>query len=334
MSDPVVSGQSYANSDFSKKLSKFTKENMAIVAILLMSVVFTFTSPYFLSWENWKNILLQTSTVSIAAMGQAIVLLTGNFDLSLGRNVAFTSCLGAILMKSTELSPTEMNPWLVIGIMLAMGTLIGLFNGLLTAYAGLPAFIATLGLQNVCYGMAKVITNATPIATFSDEIAFFGRGYLGPVPYCVIIMIALYVLAQFLSTQTRLGRNIYAVGGSKEAAFFSGINVKKYTCLAFVIAGFLASLSGVVLMSRLNSVAITNGQGYEFDAVIGSIIGGISLTGGKGKIVGTMFGSIFFITLFNGMAQLHVDPFVQDVLKGVVLLAAIGLDVLRNRKRA
>ncbi len=334
MSEPAVYAPNNATSDFKQKLSQFTKENMAIVAIVLMSIVFTFTSPYFLSWENWKNILLQTSTVSICAMGQAIVLLTGNFDLSMGRNVAFTSCLGAILMKSTAISPGETNPWLAIAIMLAVGTLIGLCNGVLTAYAGLPAFIATLGLQNVCYGLAKVITNATPIATFPEEIAFFGRGYLGPVPWCVIIMIALYGIAQFLSTQTRLGRNIYAVGGGKEAAFFSGINVKKYICLSFVIAGFLAAFSGVVLMSRLNSVAITNGQNYEFDAVIGSIIGGISLTGGKGRIIGTMFGSIFLITLFNGMAQLHVDPFVQDVLKGVVLLAAIGLDVFRNRKRA
>ncbi|MDR1619326.1 MAG: ABC transporter permease [Clostridiales bacterium] len=307
---------------------------MAIIAILIMSVVFTLTSPYFLTWENWKNILLQTSTVSVAAMGQAIVLLTGNFDLSLGRNVAFTSCLGAILMKSTALSPNIWNPWVVILIMLAMGTLIGLCNGVLTAYAGLPAFIATLGLQNVCYGLAKLITNATPIATFPNSIAFFGRRYFGPMPWCVLIMIGLYILAQFLSTKTRLGRNIYAVGGGKEAAFFSGINVKKYTCLGFVIAGFLASFSGVILMSRLNSVAITNGQGYEFDAVIGSIIGGVSLAGGKGKIIGTLFGSIFLITLFNGMAQLHVDPFVQDVLKGFVLLAAIGLDVFRNRKRA
>jgi ribose/xylose/arabinose/galactoside ABC-type transport system permease subunit len=147
-------------------------------------------------------------------------------------------------------------------------------------------------------------------------------------------MIGLYILAQFLSTKTKLGRNIYAVGGGREAAFFAGINVKRYTFIAFVIAGVLASFSGVVLMSRLNSVAITNGQGYEFDAVIGSIIGGISLTGGKGKLVGTMFGSIFLITLFNGMAQLHVDPFMQDVLKGVVLVAAITMDVLRNRKRS
>ncbi len=323
--------QTEGRTDLLKKLSQFSKEYMAIVAILLLSLVFSLTSPYFMTWENWKNILLQTSTVSVAAMGQAIVLLTGNFDLSLGRNVAFTSCLAAVLMKDPQFM---WNPWLVILIMLLVGTLIGLLNGVLTAYCGLPAFIATLGLQNVCYGLAKLITNATPIATFPDSIAFFGRGYLGPIPYCVIIMIALYVLAQFISTKTRLGRNIYAVGGGREAAFFSGIDIKKYTCLSFIIAGGLAAFSGVILLSRLNSVAITNGQNYEFDAVIGSIIGGISLTGGKGKIIGTLFGSIFLITLFNGMAQLHVDPFVQDVLKGIVLLAAIGLDVFRNRKRA
>jgi ribose transport system permease protein len=336
MSQPQVSTvtQIRARTNLVEMFSKFSKEYMSIVGIILMSIVFTITSQWFMTWDNWKNILLQSSTVSICALGQAIVLLTGNFDLSLGRNVAFSSCLGAVLMKDIAFGPEGMNPWLVILIMLTVGAFLGTLNGWLTAYVGLPAFIATLGTQNMCYGLAKVITNATPIATFSEQISFFGRGYLGPVPYCVLIMIGLYILAQFLSTKTKLGRNIYAVGGGREAAFFAGINVKKYTFIAFVIAGVLASFSGVVLMSRLNSVAITNGQGYEFDAVIGSIIGGISLTGGKGKLVGTMFGSIFLITLFNGMAQLHVDPFMQDVLKGVVLVAAITMDVLRNRKRS
>ncbi len=315
---------------FLEQLSKFSKDYMSIVGIILMSIVFTITSQWFMTWDNWKNILLQSSTVSICALGQAIVLLTGNFDLSLGRVVGFVSCLGAVFMTNAAFGP--MNPWLVLLVMMAVGLVLGALNGWLTAYVGLPAFIATLGTQNICYGLAKLITNATPIANFPDEIAFFGRGYLGPVPYCVIIMIGLYILAQFVSTKTRLGRNIYAVGGGREAAFFAGINVKKYTFISFVMAGGLAAFASIVLMSRLDSVAITNGQNYEFDAVIGSIIGGISLTGGKGKLIGCMFGSIFLITLFNGMAQLKVDPFMQDVLKGVVLVAAITMDVLRNRK--
>lgn len=310
------------------KLKQWSKEYMSIIGIILMSIVFTIASPYFFTWDNWKNILLQSSTVAIVAMGQAIVLTTGQFDLSLGRNVCITSCAGALMMKA------GVNPWLAILIMLLLGMLIGFINGVLFAYLGIPAFIATLGTQYIAYGVAKLITNATPIPKMPEQIAFLGRGYLGPIPICVLIMLALYIIAQFLSTKTRQGRNLYAVGGNREAAFFAGIDTKKYYCSAFVIAGFLATLGGVILMSRLNSVAITNGQNYEFDAVIGSIIGGISLTGGKGKLIGAMFGSIFLITLFNGMSQLGVDPFVQDILKGVVLVIAIGLDVLSNRKRS
>ncbi|NLD59256.1 MAG: ABC transporter permease [Clostridiales bacterium] len=323
-----------------KALSKFSKDFMSVLGIIFLGAILSLTTEKFLQWDNLKLILLQSSTVAICALGQAIILLTGNFDLSLGRNVAFTSCLGALLMKGMLYDGmAPMNPTLVILIILAAGTFIGVCNGLLTAYVGLPAFIATLGLQNVCYGLAKVITNATPIATFPNSIAWLGRGFAFPeilkknLPWCVVLMLGIYIFAQFIFTKTKLGRNIYAVGGNKEAAFFAGINVKRYTFLAFVMAGFLAAFSGVVLMSRLNSVAITNGQSYEFDAVIGSIIGGISLTGGKGRLIGTMFGIIFVMLLFNGMTQWKVDAFMQDVLKGIVLVIAVTLDVLRNRKR-
>ena len=319
-------------------ISKFSKDYVAVVGIVLLSLVLWVSTDNFMTWDNWKNILLQSSTVAICALGQAIILLTGNFDLSLGRIVAFTSCFGAMLMKGMVAGIAPMNPYLAILIILICGVLIGAANGILTAYVGLPAFIATLGLQNVCYGMAKLITNATPIATFSDKIKWFGRGFVMQdvfgknIPWCVIIMLLVYIIAQFVFTKTRLGRNVYAVGGSREAAFFAGIDTKFYTFLVFVIAGFLASLSGVVLMSRLNSVAITSGQNYEFDAVIGSIIGGISLTGGKGKLIGTMFGIIFLILLFNGMTQWKINPFMQDVLKGVVLVIVVTIDVLRNKK--
>lgn len=310
-------------------VGRFCKEYMSVVGIILLSIVFTICSPYFFTWDNWKNILLQTSTVAIVAMGQALCLLTGNFDLSLGRIVALVSCVGAILMKTVGL-----NPLLAVILMLLLGLGLGLWNGVMTAYVGLPAFIATLGTQYICYGVAKLITNATPIPKIPEEIGWLGRGYIGPVPICVILMVVLYIVAQFIMDRTKLGRNLYAVGGSSEAAFFSGINVKKYVTGTFAVGGLLAAFGGIVLMSRLNSVAISNGQNYEFDGVIASIIGGISLAGGKGRIIGTMFGSIFLITLFNGFSQIGVDPFVQDVLKGCVLVIAITLDVLSNKKKA
>jgi len=317
-----------------RKVAKLMiKEYMVIIGIILLSIVFSLSSPYFLTWDNWKNILLQSSTVAIVALGQAIILLTGNFDLSLGRNLCLASCVGALLMKGQGIATVAWNPWLAAIIMICLAAFVGLCNGLLTAYVGLPAFIATLGTQYICYGVAKLITSATPIPKLPDAIGFLGRGFLLSIPVSVIIMLGLYAFAQFFSIKTRMGRNLYAVGGSKEAAFFTGINVKKYTLFAFVIAGTLAGIGGLVLMSRLNSVSLSNGQNYEFDAVIGSIIGGISLAGGKGKLIGTMLGVIFLITLFNGMSQIGIDPFIQDVLKGFVLVIAITIDVLSNKKR-
>ena len=315
-------------SKFISSFSEFTKKYTSLVAIFLLGLIFSILVPeYFLTWNNLSNILLQASTIAIVAIGQALVLTTGQFDLSLGQIVCVTSIVGAILMKTYGMST-----WLALSIVLLLGAGIGLVNGILFAYCGIPAFIATLGVQNICRGTAKLITSATPIARLPENMAFIGRGYLGSIPVSVVIMIVLYIIVQFISQNTKLGRNLYAIGGNSEAAFFAGIDVKKYSCISFVLAGFFAALGGIVLMSRLNSVSITNGNLYEFDAVIASIVGGISLTGGKGKIIGAMFGSIFLILFFNGMTMFNVDPFVQDILKGVVLIVAIGIDVFRNRQ--
>ena len=320
-----------------KNVGAIVKDWMSLVGIALLIVVFSiisyakFGAQYFLTWSNWKTILLQSSTVAIVALGQSIMLLTGNFDLSLGRMVCLTSCVGAVLMKNVG-----MNTGLAIVIMFAIGLTVGLINGLMVAYVGVPAMIATLGTQYICYGVAKLLTQAVPIPKMPDSIAWMGRGYIlnGTIPVCVILMLVLYIVSQFITSKTKVGRNLYAVGGSREAAFFSGINVKLYQLGTFLLGGVLATFGGLVLMSRLNSVAVTNGQNYEFDAVISSIIGGVSLAGGKGRVIGTMFGCIFLNTLFNGFSQMGVDPFVQDVLKGVVLVLAVTLDVASNKKKS
>lgn len=320
-----------------KSVGALVKDWMSLVGIAILIVVFSiisyvkFGAQYFLTWSNWKNILLQSSTVAIVALGQSIMLLTGNFDLSLGRMVCLTSCVGAILMKNVGMSTG-----LAILIMFAIGLAVGAVNGFMVSYVGVPAMIATLGTQYICYGLAKLLTQAVPIANMPDSISFLGRGYIfgGVFPVCVLLMIIVYAIAQFVTSKTRVGRNLYAVGGSREAAFFSGTNVKAYQFGTFLLGSVLATFGGLVLMSRLNSVAVTNGQNYEFDAVIGSIIGGVSLAGGKGRVIGTMFGCIFLNTLFNGFSQMGVDPFVQDVLKGVVLVLAVTLDVASNKKKS
>ena len=209
----------------SNKVKAFVKKWMSLVGIALLIIVFSilsyvkFGAQYFLTWQNWKTILLQTATVAIVALGQSIMLLTGNFDLSLGRLVCLTSCVGGILMKNAG--------WPIfpaILIMFLIGICVGSLNGLLVSYVGVPALIATLGNQYICYGVAKLITQATPIPKMPKEISWLGRGYvLDFLPICVVIMLALYIIAQFVTQKTRIGRKLYAVGGSREAAFFSGI---------------------------------------------------------------------------------------------------------------
>ena len=317
-------------------IAQFTKDWMSIVGLLGLIVVFSVASlikfhgeQYFLTWANWKNILLQVSTVGIVALGQAIIMLTGAFDISLGRMVCLTSCVGGLLMKNVGLPVPA-----AIACMFLVGLAIGSINGFLVSYIGVPPLVATLGTQYICFGVSKLITQAVPIPNMPESIAWLGRGYIAnQIPICTILMICLYIIAQLLLTYTKVGRNIYAVGGSNEAAFFSGINVKLYKFGTFVLGSILATFGGLVLMSRLNSVAVTNGQNYEFDAVIGSIIGGISLAGGKGNVVGTMFGCMFLITLFNGFSMVGIDPFLQDVLKGIALVLAITLDVMNTNKK-
>ncbi|MEM1485701.1 ABC transporter permease [Oscillospiraceae bacterium PP1C4] len=329
MGELVMKRGRIRNKDFKSVLSRFSKDYAAVVAILFMSIFFSFASPYFLTGQNLKNILLQSSALAIVAMGQALITISGQFDLSLGQNVYLTSAVAAYMMKFFGV-----NPWIAILAALLLGCIIGLTNGVLFAYFGLPAFVATLGLQMICKSLAKIITNATPISRLPQDIAFIGRGYIGVVPICVIIMIGLYIAMQFITRRTKLGRNIYAIGGGPEAAFFAGIQTKKYYCITFMLGGLLAALGGVILMSRLDSVSVTSGNLYEFDAIIACVVGGLSMTGGKGKIVGAMFGTIFLVMFFNGMSMLNVDPFYQDAIKGVVLVAAITVDVFRNKKRS
>lgn len=309
-------------------LRKFFSEYYAVVAIVILIIVFSFTSQYFLKYDNLKNILIQTAPVSICAIGQAFCIIKGGMDLSLGQNLCVTSCTVAILLKA------GMNPWLAIIIGLLLGVAIGSGVGFLHSIIGLPTFIASLAFQNICRGAAKIITQATPISGFPREIDYFGKEYIGPIPICVIIMVVFYMIFAFISRRTRFGRILYAIGGNKEAAFFAGIDVKKYTMFAHMLAGGLAAFAGLITMSRLSSVAITSGNLYEFDATTACAIGGIALSGGKGKLIYALLGILFLQVFFNGMVMLNVDSFWQEVLKGIVLAVSVSFDVLRGKKAA
>ncbi|NMA17349.1 MAG: ABC transporter permease [Clostridiaceae bacterium] len=310
------------------KVKSFTRDYSIVLALIVLMIAITMADSRFLRVSNLMNILLQTSTVAIVALGQALLLITGQLDLSLGQNVCLSGFISAYFMEMLELGP-----WLslVIGILVAM--LVGLINGLLTTIIGIPPFITTLGMQLVCQGCAKLITSTKTIAPLDKSIKVIGRGFVfDTIPVSVVLMIVLYALMAFMMKRTRMGRYYYEIGGNPEAAYFAGINVKLYRILAFVIAGFFAGVSACVLISRLDSANIANGTGYEFEAMIGAVLGGVSQSGGKGKIFAAMFGVMFSVALFNGMTLLNVNPFVQDVFKGGILLFAMGVDAIRTKQ--
>lgn len=320
--------QAKGGNGFIKAAKGFMGTYFCLVAIIVLCVILTICSPYFFNYDNFKNILIQSAAVSIVCIGQFMCITKGGLDLSLGQVLCFSSCLMAVLMKNLGV-----NPYLSILAGLASGVVMGGFSGFMISYVGLPSFIATLATQNICRGLAKVITGASPIAKLPEQINFFGKRYYGVLPSSVVIAAVLYIVFIILMRKSKFGRCLYAIGGNKEASYFAGINVKKYTMLAHLVAGGLAAFSGLVLMARLGSVALTNGNLYEFDGTTGCCIGGVALAGGKGKLFQALLGIIFLNVFFNGMTMLNVDAFWQDVLKGVVLAAAVTFDTLRQKKR-
>ena len=320
------------NRNLKDRVSRFTRDYAIVVAIFILMIIFSLASDYFLSYKNIRNIFMQTAPLAIVCIGQAMIVTTGEFDLSLGQNVCLTSAVMAYLIKFAGF-----NPWIAIFCAIGVGAMVGLSNGVLIAYAGIPCFIVTLGFQMIARGAAKIITNASPIAGMPDQIKFIGRGFIGGsefgVPMSVMIMLGLFLIFSFIMQRTKFGRSLYAIGGNKEAAYFAGINVKKHRVATYTIAGCLCGVAAVVLVTRLDSAALTNGSLYEFDAIIACILGGLSLAGGRGKIIQALFGAIFLMLFFNGMTMLNVNPFVQDVLKGVVMIGAVALDVVRHRRR-
>ena len=312
-----------------KRLQRMSRDYSVIFALILLIVIFSIVAPVFLRFNNLMNILLQTTTISLVAIGQGALLLTGQLDLSLGQNVCLCGMVSAYLMEYAGL-----NPWIALLAGVLTGTAVGFCNGLIFTKIGIPAFITTLGMMNVCKGCAKLITSTKTIAPLEDSIAVLGRGYLFDlIPVSVVIMIVFFIAMSVIFSRTKFGRSFYAVGGNVEAAFFAGINTDKIYISAFTLAGMFAGISSSILLSRLNSANVGNGNAYEFEAMIGCVIGGISQKGGKGKILGAMFGVMFSVALFNGMTILNINSFLQDVFKGLVLLAAMTVDVLRNKKR-
>jgi len=302
---------------------------IGLIIILIFVTRFVLNSYVFLGSANIINILRQVSVVGIVAAGQFFAIVTGLIDLSVGSTVALAGITYAALFK---IGGTEMMPVAIIGALI-VGLMVGIINGSLIAYLRLTPFIATLGMMLVVRGAIYVATGAQPIFGFEKWFNYPGRGWIFGIPVPVIIMFILYIILIIFAERKRAGRFLYAIGGNADAAYLSGINVKRYKMLALIICGGLCAIAGIILAGRLDSGQPNAGEGdLLFDSIIAVVIGGVSFTGGKGKLLGVLFGALFMTILSNGMTLLGIDSYVQQVAKGVIFIFAITLDVFRNRE--
>ncbi|MDD2377423.1 MAG: ribose ABC transporter permease [Bacilli bacterium] len=284
-------------------------------------LIVTLIDTTFIQPSNLTNVLRQVSINGLIALGMSLVILTGGIDLSVGSVFGLTSAILASMLMS------GVNSVFALIVTLILGLLLGLVNGILISKGKLQAFIATLGTMTIYRGILQVFTDGRPITGFdSDFIDFIGRGYIVGIPFPTIILIIATLGVIFLTKKTAFGKEIYAVGGNEKTARLSAINVDKVKMKVYAISGLLASISGVILLSRLNSAQVTAGTAYEMDAIAAVVLGGTSMSGGKGKITGTFIGILLIGVLSNALNILNVSSFYQNIAKGIVILLAVLID--------
>lgn len=306
-------------------LKKTFEKLAALSSLIIMMIFFSIFSEYFFTTTNLLTIALQTSVIGIIAIGQTVVIITGGIDLSVGSIVAFSGVTAGLLVERG----LPLVPALILGVFI--GAAVGIVNGGLISKANLPPFIATLGMMMVLRGLTLALTNGMPISSFDDSFVYLSGGSVFGIPNPVIYFISLGLIFNFILRRTVLGKDIYAIGSNEEAARLSGVNIVKVKLMVYGFCGFLSGISGIILASRLISAQPTEGSGYELDAVAAVVIGGASLSGGKGNIIGTIIGAFIMSTLRNGLNMMNVSGFWQQFVVGVVLLLAVYLDQKRKR---
>lgn len=306
-----------------KNTMKYMSELTTVIALIILMAVITIINSNFLTANNLLNLLLQVTSNALIAFGMTFVILTGGIDLSVGSILALSSALTAGLLGS------GMPVTLAILISLILGCILGIMNGLLISYGKLAPFIVTLATMTIFRGATLVYTNGNPITKgLSDTFLFqfLGQGYIVGIPFPVIIMFIVFIVLYVLLHKTAFGKSVYAIGGNEKAAYISGVKLNKVKIIIYSISGIMASISGLIITSRLSSAQPTAGASYEMDAIAAVVLGGTSLSGGKGRILGTLIGALIIGVLNNGLNIIGVSAFWQQVVKGVVILIAVLID--------
>lgn len=313
------------------------------LVLLFMIIGMSFTSEAFLSTNNIFNILLQVSVICVISVGMTYVILTGGIDLSVGSIVALSAiCLGLFThwgVARLGENPSQGALWGVVLISIAgavlVGALCGYVNGVVIVYGKVTSFITTLGMMGIARGLALTLSDGKTIYNFPEQLRFFGNGRLAltenfSIPIPVIIALIVVLISFYVLTQTVFGRQIYALGGNREAVRLSGINVNKLEIRTYVINGALAAVGAVILVGRLNAAQPIAGTGYELDAIAATVIGGTSLMGGVGSVISTSIGALIMGVLQNGLTLLNVTSYLQRLIIGMVIILAVFLDQLRR----
>ena len=308
---------------------KIVRSNLGIlIGLLIMCIGLTFISDSFATSTNIFNVLRQISVNVFLACGMTMVILIGGIDLSVGSVIAISGCLCAGLITNNGI-PSG----LAIILAIIIGTLVGAVNGLIIANTKIPPFIVTLAMMNIGRGFARIYTNATTILVNDELFIWIGSGKIfGEIPVQLLFMVVVVIITGLILNKTKFGRNIYAVGDNQQAAVYSGINSKKVIFLVFTLSGLFAACAGILSAARTFSGQFNEGDGAEMDAISAVVLGGTSMTGGVGRISGTLIGCLVIGILNNGMNLMGIDSSWQYVVKGIVVLLAVYIDYIKKEK--
>lgn len=308
----------------------------SLIALFILCIVFGLLSDKFFTVANGLNVMRQISVNICIAVGMTLIIITAGIDLSVGSVLALCGAITAGLLKN-GISLPSLNIFIgftILGAILAgiiAGSLLGFFNGFIITKFKVPPFVATLAMLTIARGLTMLYTNGFPISSFSNAFTFIGSGWLLGLPVPVWIAAVIVIAAIIVTKKIKLGRYIFAIGGNENAATLSGININKVKIMVYTIAGALAAAGGIIVTARLDSAQPNAGTSYELDAIAAVVIGGTSLSGGRGSIWGTVLGALIIGVLNNGLVLLDVSPFWQQVVKGGVILLAVIIDKLNSK---
>jgi ribose transport system permease protein len=294
---------------------------------VVMVIAFAAQTPFFLTQENIVNIASTIAIVGIVAIGETLILIAGGLDISVGAVASLTGVVTSVLLLEYGVPSI----WLCAFIGILSGALAGAINGLMVTRFKINPLITTLGTFSIARGLAFVLSGGQTNLVNDPAFQFIGRGAIAGVPFSLILMLILYAIFAFVLIYTSFGRNLYAIGGSREASRLAGIRVNQHLMLVYMLGGLLAAVGGIINVSQLASSAPRSAVGLEFTVIAAVVLGGTSLSGGKGTLIGTLFGVIILRTLDNGLILLNVSSFWQDVARGAVLLFAVTFDQFRQR---